>query len=118
VNGITSFDFGNCCRHHYAWDVAVSLSLLRRDPNRDELRDALLGGYAETFTPDPAALAEIKAFVRLRAVYVYLSRLWWFGPTPTAGQQETLDTMRTWVERGVEWPDAIVEPKVKRVVSP
>jgi Ser/Thr protein kinase RdoA (MazF antagonist) len=101
---ITSFDFGNLCRHWFVQDLAISFSTLRRDPARDRLRAWILEGYASVRALDAASWAERDAFLQLRALYVYLSRLKKFGPSPTADERATLATLRTLVEERVSWP--------------
>jgi Ser/Thr protein kinase RdoA (MazF antagonist) len=101
--GITSFDFGNCCAHWFVSDLAISLSVLRRFPERDRYRDWILAGYREVLTPDPEAFEHLSWFLRLRIVYVYLSRLRAFGPEPDTGQREILRALRAAVAERFEW---------------
>ncbi len=89
--GITAFDFGNCCYHHFAADVAISLSVLYRHDNRAELRRWLLAGYERVrATPNPEHLDWL---IRLRVLYVYLSRLAYFGPRPTPDQARRIEEL-------------------------
>lgn len=101
--GITCFDFGNACHHWYAMDLAISLSTLRRQPDRDRLRAALLAGYVERFPLDPTFGSRLPLFLRLRVLYVYLSRLQGFGPAPSEAQREVLMGLRGLVVNGVGW---------------
>jgi len=101
---ITSFDFGNLCRHWFVNDFVISLSTLRRDPARDRLRAWMLAGYTAVRPLDPAAWAEKDTLLRLRVLYVYLSRLAWFGPVPTAEQRATRASLRGLVLERVSWP--------------
>lgn len=103
--GITTFDFGNCCYHWYASDIAISLSILRRFPEheREIYRTWIIEGYREHYPLDDELLAEISWFIRLRILYVYLSRLVKFGPAPTAEEQKILQTMRASVHERFEW---------------
>ncbi len=89
--GITAFDFGNCCYHWYISDLAIALSTLRRLPHdeRERYREWMLAGYREVYPIDPALLAELDQFSRLRMLYVYLDRLMLFGPSPTEEQRRT-----------------------------
>jgi Ser/Thr protein kinase RdoA (MazF antagonist) len=102
--GITSFDYGNACHHFFLMDVVVSLSVLRRLPNRERLREALLEGYREVRAIPESIWAERRWFARLRFAYVYLSRLMMFGPNPTAEEQQALAMMRGWLGGGGDWP--------------
>lgn len=102
--GIHAFDFGNCCTHWFASDIAISLSVLRRRSERDRLRTWLLDGYREV-TPLPAGTPEsIDLLLQLRILYVLLSRLRWFGPSPDASQRGTLATLRAAVLERATWP--------------
>jgi Ser/Thr protein kinase RdoA (MazF antagonist) len=102
--GITSFDFGNCCTHWFASDLVISLSTLRRLPERERFRDAILDGYREIGPLDERVWEARDTFMRLRIVYVYLSRLMKFGASPTPEEQETLRYVRGLVGRSPEWP--------------
>ncbi len=101
--GITAFDFGNCCYHWFAADLAISLSTLRRRPERDQLRAWLLEGYRSTLIPDEDVWRYCDQFLRLRVLYVYLSRLWYFGADPTAAEREILLTLRRAVHEAKGW---------------
>lgn len=94
--GVTAFDFGNCCYHWYISDLAIALSTLRRLPRneRERYRSWLLAGYAEVEPIEPALLAQLDQFIRLRIFYVYLDRLMLFGPSPTEEQRQTLAELR------------------------
>lgn len=102
-NGITAFDFGNCCYHWYLSDIAVGLTLIRRYEERDRYRDCLLAGYREHFPLDPNLFAHVEWFLRLRRLYVYLSRLMAFSTTPTEEERKLLDFFRGNVHHPVAW---------------
>lgn len=101
---ITAFDFGNLCRHWYAYDVVIALSTLRRDPRRDTLRAWLLAGYTSVRPLDAEAWAMKDTLLQLRILYVYLSRLEWFGPDPTTERRATIASLRSLVRERVSWP--------------
>jgi Ser/Thr protein kinase RdoA (MazF antagonist) len=102
--GIHAFDFGNCCTHWFASDLAISLSVLRRRPDRDRLREWLLAGYRDAGPPDAAAPGPLELLIQLRILYVLLSRLRGFGPHPNEAQRATLETLRTAVLERFAWP--------------
>jgi amicoumacin kinase len=104
-SGITAFDFGNCCYHWYASDIAISLSTFRRHPapERERYRRWLLEGYMEENAIDEAILAELNWLIRLRILYVYLSRLTKFGPEPGEEERKILATMRQSVHEKFIW---------------
>ncbi len=100
---ITAFDFGNCCYHWYASDLAISLSTVRRKNNRDKIRDSLLGGYSSIRVLPENIDELIDLFIRLRVVYVYLSRLHLWAMNRTAEQQKDLDLFRQMVHARTGW---------------
>ena len=100
---IIAFDFGNLCTHWFVNDLVISLSTLRRDPARDRLRAWMLAGYESVRPLDPASWAEKDTLLRLRVLYVYLSRLVLFAQ-PSAEQRGTLAQLRTLVLERVSWP--------------
>ncbi len=101
---ITSFDFGNLCRHWFVHDLVIALSTLGRDPARDHLRTWMLAGYQAVRPLDPVSWAERDTLQRLRVLHVYLSRLAWFGAAPTAEQRATIAQLRARVLDRVSWP--------------
>ena len=104
-SGITVFDFGNCGKHWFLWDVAVALSIFlwEGDPVRSEHRQWLLEGYLAEFDFPEAALEKLDWFLRLRIVYVYLSRLWWFGDSPASSQRKVLARLHDLLLHPVSW---------------
>lgn len=90
-NRITSFDFGNCCYHWYAADVAISLSTIRRKEKREEIRENLLAGYSSIRNLPADSDKLIDLFIRLRVIYVYLSRLYFWSKNRTSEQQAQLE---------------------------
>ena len=92
------------CRHWFVNDLVISLSTLRRDPQRDRLRAWMLAGYESVRPLDPASWAAKDTLLQLRVLYVYLSRLVLFRDAPTAEQRETLAQLRALVLERVTWP--------------
>jgi len=97
--GITPFDFGNCCDHWFVSDIVISLSTFRRLPERARYRDDVLAGYREVRSLSGAEWAERHWFLRLRLLYVYLSRLEMFGTRPDEEQRATLERLEGLVTR-------------------
>ena len=102
--GITSFDFGNCCTHAFVNDLVISCSVLWRLPERERWRDALLSGYREAMELDEAAWGERRWFLRMRLLYVYLSRLRKFGADPDLDERDVLRQFRAMIRPDPEWP--------------
>jgi Ser/Thr protein kinase RdoA (MazF antagonist) len=103
--GVTAFDFGNCCYHWFAADVAIALSVLwrRPEPERDRCRAWLVDGYREAYPLDPDFDDLFPLLLRLRVLYVYLSRLQWFGERPTEPQAAEVRRLRDLVHARVRW---------------
>lgn len=104
ARGIVSFDFGNCCYHWFASDLAISLSTLRLAPDRDLWRSWLLEGYLAERPEARPELASIPLLMQLRAMYVYLSRLYKFGPQPTEAERDILRDLRDYALAPGGWP--------------
>src|SRR5688572_7992623 len=104
TGAVTTFDFANACRHWFAMDVTVALSTLRRDPARERRRADLLAGYRSVRALEPATWAAWPELLQLRVLYVYLARLFEYGPSPDAGQAATLASLRALVAQRVTWP--------------
>jgi len=100
---ITAFDFGNLCRHWFAYDVIIALSTLRRDPHRDLLRAWLLAGYEAVRPLDTDVWALKDILLQLRVLYVYLSRVEWFKER-TEEQRRAIAQLRALVLERVSWP--------------
>ncbi len=100
------FDFGNCCMHWYASDIAVGLSTLRGLPRaqRNSERALMVEAYLQV-CPD-ADLSMLPTFLRLRILYVYLSRLMKFGPNPTDPERAVLANLRHAVQQRYDWDTA------------
>lgn len=58
------------------------------------IKNSILEGYCETETLPRYYEEQLAVFLRLRAVYVYLDRLYSFGPTPNAEQHKTLEKLK------------------------
>jgi Ser/Thr protein kinase RdoA (MazF antagonist) len=91
--GITAFDFDNCCRHWLLYDIAVSLSVLRLRPEREQLVQWIFEGYRD-FRPLPGDSASLRLLLRLRLLYVYCDRLYSFGVAPEPDHANTLRVLR------------------------
>jgi len=91
--GITSFDFDNCCRHWFLYDIAVSLSVLRLRPEREQLVQWMFEGYRD-LRPFPRDPGSLRPLLRLRLLYVYCDRLYSFGGAPGPDQTNLLGALR------------------------
>jgi Ser/Thr protein kinase RdoA (MazF antagonist) len=98
ADGITVFDFDDCCRHWFVWDVACALWVFRGAPPAERRRflDWFLSGYVKAREPDAPRLRDFSAFIRLRTVSLLLHRL----RRPESLQDAEA---RAWIERTREW---------------
>ena len=100
--GITSFDFANCCCHWFLYDLAVSRSVLRLQPEREKLALWMANGYQEVrLLPGDEVL--IGLLLKLRTLYVYYARLRQFGEAPSADQIGRLGEIRKRFLQGPFW---------------
>jgi Ser/Thr protein kinase RdoA (MazF antagonist) len=100
--GITAFDFDNCCRHWFLYDIAVSLSVLRLRPDREQLVQWIFEGYRD-LRPLPGDLGSLRLLLRLRLLYVYCARLYSFGVSPGPEQTNVLRGFRNRLIPGDVW---------------
>jgi Ser/Thr protein kinase RdoA (MazF antagonist) len=92
------FDFDDCCRHWFFWDIACALWVFR-NATADE-RARILGwfleGYAAVREPDVRRMQHFSEGIRLRTVALLLHRL-----RRPAGFKGTAD--RDWIARTRAW---------------
>jgi Ser/Thr protein kinase RdoA (MazF antagonist) len=92
------FDFDDCCRHWFVWDIACALWVFR-NATADE-RTRILGwfleGYAAVREPDSRRLQHFSEIIRLRTVALLLHRL-----RRPAGHIDKAD--RDWIARTRAW---------------
>ena len=103
-NRITTFDFGNCCYHWFIADLAISLSTVRRKPNPEWIRENILLGYSSIRELPQDLDDQFDLFIRLRVVYVYLSRLHLWSENRTADQEKDLAIFKNLVHSQTGWP--------------
>jgi Ser/Thr protein kinase RdoA (MazF antagonist) len=101
---ITAFDFGNCCYHWFMADVAISLSTIRRKQKRDKIREDILDGYSSIRSLPQNFNELLDWFIRLRVLYVYLSRLHLWSERRTKEQEKELIGLRSLVHQRTGWP--------------
>ncbi|MFL5579040.1 MAG: phosphotransferase enzyme family protein [Gemmatimonadaceae bacterium] len=81
------FDFDDCCRHWFVYDVAVTMYPHAARPDRRALLDALRAGYAATSgvgAPSPDA---VGLFGRVRLLFLYLHRRARLAGRPPAAEE-------------------------------
>ncbi len=100
--GITAFDFDNCCRHWFLYDIAVSLSVLRLRSDREQLVQWIFEGYRD-LRPLPGDPDSFRLLLRLRLLYVYCDRLYSFGVAPGDEQTNILCGFRNRLILGDVW---------------
>jgi len=100
---IVAFDFGNCCYHWFVSDVAISLSTVIREENRETIKNELLEGYSEIHSLPRDYDDLIDLFIRLRTVYVYLDRLHAWGANMTPDQTSRVEQIRGRIHARKGW---------------
>ena len=92
------FDFDDCCRHWFFWDIACALWVFR-NATADE-RTRILGwfleGYSAVRDPDARRMEHFSEVIRLRTVALLLNRL--RRPAGLIGQAD-----RDWIARTRAW---------------
>jgi Ser/Thr protein kinase RdoA (MazF antagonist) len=100
--GVMAFDFDNCRRHWFLYDIAVSVSVLRLQPEREQLIPWMLEGYSVVRLV-PGDLGSLRLLLRLRLLYVYCDRLQRFGVAPKPDQTDILRALRDRLIGGDVW---------------
>ncbi|KAA3596072.1 MAG: hypothetical protein DWQ06_15970 [Calditrichaeota bacterium] len=98
-NGLFAFDFGNCCYHWFVSDLAISLSVLRRQKEKEKYQEWIFEGYEKVKPLPNSELQNLDLFFRLRLLYVYLSRLYKFGMNPTKEEKKILVELKSRVHQ-------------------
>lgn len=98
-NGLFAFDFGNCCYHWFVSDLAISLSVLRRQKDKEKYKNWIFEGYEKVKSLPSSELQNLNLFFRLRVLYVYLSRLYKFGKSPTENERQILVELQSRVHQ-------------------
>jgi Ser/Thr protein kinase RdoA (MazF antagonist) len=92
------FDFDDCCRHWFFWDIACALWVFRNATadQRARILEWFLDGYAAVREPDARRMGRFSDGIRLRTVALLLHRL-----RRASGFTGTAD--RDWVGRTEAW---------------
>jgi Ser/Thr protein kinase RdoA (MazF antagonist) len=97
-SSIGLFDFDDCCRHWFVWDIACALWVFRNAAadERARILGWFLEGYATVREPDTRRMQHFSEAIRLRTVALLLHRL-----RRPAGFTGTAD--RDWIARTQAW---------------
>lgn len=92
------FDFDDCCRHWFFWDIACALWAFRNATadERAHLLGWFLEGYAAVREPDARRMQHFSDGIRLRTIALLFHRM-----RRTTGSMSTAD--RDWIERTQAW---------------
>jgi Ser/Thr protein kinase RdoA (MazF antagonist) len=95
---IQLFDFDDCCRHWFVWEIACALWAFRNAAGEDRTRILrwFLEGYSAIRPPDTERLASFSELMRLRTIALLLRRL--RDPVLFAGAAD-----RDWIDRTGAW---------------
>lgn len=96
------FDFDDCCRHWFFWDIACALWVFR-NATADE-RGRILGwfleGYAAVREPDARRMHHFSEVIRLRTVALLLNRL---RRPAGAADRDWIAQTRAWLHSPWSW---------------
>lgn len=95
---LVAFDFGNACYHWYAMDLICTFSAVRNHEERSRIEEGILRGYEQIRPLAPIERDMLPLMRALRALYIYLDRLYWAGPQPTAVEQARVKVARAYLE--------------------
>jgi Ser/Thr protein kinase RdoA (MazF antagonist) len=99
------FDFDDCCRHWFFWDVACALWVFR-NATADE-RARILGwfleGYAAVREPDVRRMQHFSEGIRLRTVALLLHRLRRPSGCTSAADRDWIARTRAWLHSRWSW---------------
>jgi len=92
------FDFDDCCRHWFIWDIACAMWVFRNATagERTRILGWFLEGYAAVREPDSRRMEHFSEVIRLRTVALLLHRL-----RRPAGLISAAD--RDWMARTGAW---------------
>lgn len=100
---IALFDFDDCCRHWFAWDIACALWVFRHDhaETRARLLDWFLEGYSLVKEPDQRRLQHFSELVQLRTIALLLHRL--RRGSADHGAREWVTRNEAWLHSAWRW---------------
>ena len=102
---IRLFDFDDCCRHWFVWDIACALWVFRNAPPEDRALFLrwFLEGYSAIREPDAERLRRFSELIRLRTIALLLHRLG--NPTrfTNIADRDWIDRTRTWLRSPWSW---------------
>lgn len=104
-DSIGLFDFDDCCRHWYFWDIACALWVFR-NATADE-RARILGwfleGYAAVREPDARRMQSFSEGIRLRTVALLLHRLRRPSGATSPADRDWIARTRAWLHTRWSW---------------
>jgi Ser/Thr protein kinase RdoA (MazF antagonist) len=99
------FDFDDCCRHWFFWDIACALWVFRNATAEERARILgwFLEGYAVVREPDARCIDHWSELIRLRTLALLLRRL--RQPAGLMGRTDRMWVARTraWLQSGWSW---------------
>jgi len=104
---ITLFDFDACCRHWYAYDIALFLHYFgaRNEDARKQAYESFLSGYSQTSPLDEAMINQIPLFGKMRLLFSYLvfAEEWGFEDL-NENQEKYFELRRRLFAQPPTWP--------------
>lgn len=102
---IRLFDFDDCCRHWFFWDIASALWVFRNDAARDRARILgwFLEGYSSIREPDTRRMESFSDGIRLRTVALLLYRLRRSARSASPVDRDWIAQTRAWLHAPWSW---------------
>lgn len=102
---IQLFDFDDCCRHWYVWDIACALWVFRnaRVQDRALYLRWFLDGYSAIRQPDSERLRHLSEMIRLRSIALLLHRLRAPSRCASPADRDWLDRTHAWLLSPWSW---------------
>jgi Ser/Thr protein kinase RdoA (MazF antagonist) len=102
---IRLFDFDDCCRHWFFWDIASALWVFRNAAadERARILGWFLEGYASIREPDARRMEAFSEGIRLRTVALLLYRLRRQADSASTADRDWIAHTRAWLHSPWSW---------------
>lgn len=102
---IRLFDFDDCCRHWFFWDIACALWVFRNAAadERSRILGWFLEGYASIREPDARRMESFSEGIRLRTIALLLYRLRRPAGSTSPADRDWIAQTRAWLHTPWSW---------------
>lgn len=104
-SSINLFDFDDCCRHWFFWDIASALWVFRNAAadERARILGWFLEGYSSIREPDARRMESFSEGIRLRTVALLLYRLRRPAGSASPADRDWIAHTRAWLHTPWSW---------------